>query len=455
MLNLTDQAIHELAQRSTLERIHLSYCENVSVPAVHYLLSKLGRLNHLSLTGVPAFQRADLQHFCRPPPKDFTMEQRSTFCVYSGKGVTELRRHLVNLQHREAMESLMQTPRAHVTASQLAGLGLPLQAQQLFAQMQTGQALTGHPAQHQLAPGHLVMGQIPLQHQHQHQQMQMQGYAQPGPPAAYDENDDDADESGYEDEDDEGGPALQPVAAPPVVPAAYHDHVHQHGTCHNQSCTQWALPGSSPGQTMYLPHLHAPAPQGVASTSASLLQQYPQAASGSGTASPAWTTWLPPVFQQQQQPLSPVSPSANVATSSIWTSGAPAQASTSLPAGQGVGSSSGSHYLNTAAFASLVSPGIARAAREQDEYERASRESALRSGTARTDAGAVAAAATSGSGADADGDQRMRSASVDIELEQRQQQQRAQTHAEAERRSSSTRPRRDTIRQNNFRMDHE
>lgn len=79
---------------TTLERIHLSYCENVTVPAIFWLLQRLNRLTHLSLTGVPAFRKSELQKMCRPPPKDFNQHQRSAFCVYSGKGVHELRKFL-------------------------------------------------------------------------------------------------------------------------------------------------------------------------------------------------------------------------------------------------------------------------------------------------------------------------------------------------------------------------
>ena len=58
VVNLTDQAISALADRhSTLERIHLSYCEHITVLAIHFLLQRLHKLTHLSLTGVPAFQR--------------------------------------------------------------------------------------------------------------------------------------------------------------------------------------------------------------------------------------------------------------------------------------------------------------------------------------------------------------------------------------------------------------
>jgi F-box and leucine-rich repeat protein GRR1 len=67
--NLTDEAIFSLADRhATLERIHLSYCDQISVMAVHFLLQKLHKLTHLSLTGVPAFRQPELQRFCREPP---------------------------------------------------------------------------------------------------------------------------------------------------------------------------------------------------------------------------------------------------------------------------------------------------------------------------------------------------------------------------------------------------
>ncbi|GJE85000.1 RNI-like protein [Phanerochaete sordida] len=96
--NLTDQAIYALGEgNSTLERIHLSYCDQITVLAIHFLLQKLSKLTHLSLTGIPAFRRTELQQFCREPPPEFNSTQRSTFCVYSGKGVTDLRVYLSDL----------------------------------------------------------------------------------------------------------------------------------------------------------------------------------------------------------------------------------------------------------------------------------------------------------------------------------------------------------------------
>lgn len=56
------------------------------------------KLTHLSLTGVQAFLRADLEAFCREAPAEFTEHQRNVFCVFSGRGVIDLRRHLNSLQ---------------------------------------------------------------------------------------------------------------------------------------------------------------------------------------------------------------------------------------------------------------------------------------------------------------------------------------------------------------------
>ena len=104
--NLTDASIYSLVERhATLERIHLSYCENITVPAIFWLTQRLPRLTHLSLTGVPAFRRSELQSMCRPPPKEFNQHQRQSFCVYSGRGVVELRRYLARVYADEALAS--------------------------------------------------------------------------------------------------------------------------------------------------------------------------------------------------------------------------------------------------------------------------------------------------------------------------------------------------------------
>ncbi|KAI1425265.1 hypothetical protein F5Y12DRAFT_385889 [Xylaria sp. FL1777] len=78
----------------SLERVHLSYCTNLTLPSIIKLLNCCPKLTHLSLTGVPAFLRDDLDRFCREAPPDFTEHQRAVFCVFSGGGVAGLRSHL-------------------------------------------------------------------------------------------------------------------------------------------------------------------------------------------------------------------------------------------------------------------------------------------------------------------------------------------------------------------------
>lgn len=69
VVNLTDEGVYALAERhSSLERIHLSYCDNISVRAITFLLNRLLKLSHLSLTGVSAFKNEELQQFRKATP---------------------------------------------------------------------------------------------------------------------------------------------------------------------------------------------------------------------------------------------------------------------------------------------------------------------------------------------------------------------------------------------------
>lgn len=124
---ITDRSILALAkpkqmgssgpiQASVLERVHLSYCTNLTLQGIHALLNNCPRLTHLSLTGVQAFLRDDLLVYCReaPPGKppishprvksdpnplpEFNEHQRDVFCVFSGAGVSRLRQFL-NTDH--------------------------------------------------------------------------------------------------------------------------------------------------------------------------------------------------------------------------------------------------------------------------------------------------------------------------------------------------------------------
>ncbi|RMZ82628.1 hypothetical protein DV738_g1483, partial [Chaetothyriales sp. CBS 135597] len=115
--NLTDASIIALARgplllssdRSglptefvSLERVHLSYCINLTLKGITALLHNCPRLTHLSLTGVQAFLREDLTRFCRDAPPEFTHPQRDVFCVFSGEGVQRLRDYLLRLAADEA-----------------------------------------------------------------------------------------------------------------------------------------------------------------------------------------------------------------------------------------------------------------------------------------------------------------------------------------------------------------
>jgi hypothetical protein len=71
--NITDQAIYALVDASDseaplLERVHLSFCDNLSVGAITHLLKHIPKITHLSLTGVSAFRDRQYQTFCRSPP---------------------------------------------------------------------------------------------------------------------------------------------------------------------------------------------------------------------------------------------------------------------------------------------------------------------------------------------------------------------------------------------------
>lgn len=79
---------------SNLERVHLSYCVNLTLKSILKLLNSCPRLSHLSLTGVPAFQIPEFSPFCREAPPEFTNHQRDVFCVFSGNQVSRFRDYL-------------------------------------------------------------------------------------------------------------------------------------------------------------------------------------------------------------------------------------------------------------------------------------------------------------------------------------------------------------------------
>lgn len=71
---LTDIGLFSLAEHATkLERLHLSYCDHLSLDAIHLLLRKLDRLQHLSATGIPSLKRQGIQRFSAPAPEVITL----------------------------------------------------------------------------------------------------------------------------------------------------------------------------------------------------------------------------------------------------------------------------------------------------------------------------------------------------------------------------------------------
>lgn len=66
---LTDIAVFALAEQATsLERLHLSYCDRLSLEAIHVLLKKLENLHHLTATGIPSMKRKGTRRFSDLPP---------------------------------------------------------------------------------------------------------------------------------------------------------------------------------------------------------------------------------------------------------------------------------------------------------------------------------------------------------------------------------------------------
>jgi F-box and leucine-rich repeat protein GRR1 len=131
---LTDNAVFFLAEHATgLERLHLSYCDRLSLFAVQHLLRKLDKLQHLTATGIPAFKRKGIKRFSDPPPavsgisiiyllmslmylvQTHVPDQQAAFRVFSGANIVALRQFLdkEQLRRRESeKKNLKFIPRA-------------------------------------------------------------------------------------------------------------------------------------------------------------------------------------------------------------------------------------------------------------------------------------------------------------------------------------------------------
>ncbi|KAJ7276559.1 hypothetical protein B0H12DRAFT_1085928 [Mycena haematopus] len=92
---LTDMAVFALAEHAVdLERLNLSYCDRLTLEATHLLLKRLMRLKNLSATGIPSFKRKGVHRFSDAAPADYDADQRAAYHVFSGDGVSGLRKFL-------------------------------------------------------------------------------------------------------------------------------------------------------------------------------------------------------------------------------------------------------------------------------------------------------------------------------------------------------------------------
>ncbi|KAF9929284.1 SCF ubiquitin ligase complex subunit [Linnemannia zychae] len=185
--NITDNGIYAMLVSQllpqTLERVHLSYCVNLSDTAIASLVTQCRKMTHLSLTGVPAFIWPRYQKFCRAPPPEFTAHQREVFCVFSGKGVRDLRKYMqenvaialapVNLAGIRANYRMMSSAMSSVLTEGTGAEGsdsvvplMPSSEEAIWAQIDAAiemvssgeSASTGTPAQMMVIDGQIEAG---------------------------------------------------------------------------------------------------------------------------------------------------------------------------------------------------------------------------------------------------------------------------------------------------------
>ncbi|TFK75754.1 RNI-like protein [Pluteus cervinus] len=99
---LTDIAMYALAEHAKgLERLHVSYCDRLSLEAIHLLLGNVESLQHLTATGIPAFRRKGVHRFSERPPSNYDPEQKAAYCVFNGPNLAGLRGFLDKEAQRE------------------------------------------------------------------------------------------------------------------------------------------------------------------------------------------------------------------------------------------------------------------------------------------------------------------------------------------------------------------
>ncbi|KAJ8523536.1 hypothetical protein ONZ45_g113 [Pleurotus djamor] len=98
---LTDIAIYTLAEHAAfLESLRISYCDRLSLEAIHLLLKRLRHLQHVTATGVPSLRRKGTHRFSEPPPASYNADQQAAYRVFSGDNVMQLCRFLDKEERR-------------------------------------------------------------------------------------------------------------------------------------------------------------------------------------------------------------------------------------------------------------------------------------------------------------------------------------------------------------------
>ncbi|KAI9350211.1 hypothetical protein BDR26DRAFT_833377 [Obelidium mucronatum] len=98
--NISSLSLHHLQRIApNFQRLHLSYCAQLTLPPLIGLLERSRSLTYLTLTGCPLILAAIpnpkwINEWSRAAPENFTESQRIQFCVLSCEGLQKFRRAL-------------------------------------------------------------------------------------------------------------------------------------------------------------------------------------------------------------------------------------------------------------------------------------------------------------------------------------------------------------------------
>jgi F-box and leucine-rich repeat protein GRR1 len=114
---LTDNAIFFMAEHCPkIERLHISYCDRISLDAIHMLLKRSENLQQLSGSGVPSLlRRIGVERFSDPAPHNMVPEQKPGFRQFSGENIYKLGAFLTKEEKRRRdceAQNIGFTPRA-------------------------------------------------------------------------------------------------------------------------------------------------------------------------------------------------------------------------------------------------------------------------------------------------------------------------------------------------------